>query len=122
MKKEVCLMCIVCFFLGYFVADVVSKCGFGREHFLKTTYAAQDLYLPEEHLRDPGEEIDPDANWAEHLSDPGGKIDPNDPASMPARCATGDPNCKADPTNRPVTPTNDSGYCRGPLPGIGCRK
>ena len=32
MKKEVCLMCIVCFFLGYFVADVVSKCGFGREH------------------------------------------------------------------------------------------
>ena len=40
MKKEVCLMCIVCFFLGYFVADVVSKCGFGREH-----YAAQDLYL-----------------------------------------------------------------------------
>lgn len=33
-------MCIVCFFLGYFVADVVSKCGFGREH-----YAAQDVFL-----------------------------------------------------------------------------
>ena len=28
-------MCIVCFFLGYFVADVISKCGFGREHFLQ---------------------------------------------------------------------------------------
>ncbi len=33
MKKEVCLICVVCFFLGYFVADVVSKCGFGREHY-----------------------------------------------------------------------------------------
>jgi len=32
MKKEVCLMCIVCFFLGYFVCDVIGKCGFGREH------------------------------------------------------------------------------------------
>ena len=35
MKKEVCLMCIVCFFLGYFIADVVSKCGFGAEHLTK---------------------------------------------------------------------------------------
>ena len=43
MKKEVCLMCIVCFFLGYFVADVVSKCGFGREHLV--TAEAQDIYL-----------------------------------------------------------------------------
>jgi len=25
-------MCIVCFFLGYFVCDVIGKCGFGREH------------------------------------------------------------------------------------------
>jgi hypothetical protein len=25
-------MCIICFLLGYFVADVISKCGFGREH------------------------------------------------------------------------------------------
>jgi hypothetical protein len=32
MKKEVCLMCIVCFFLGYFICDVIGKCGFGREH------------------------------------------------------------------------------------------
>ena len=32
MKKEICLMCIICFLLGYFVADVISKCGFGREH------------------------------------------------------------------------------------------
>ena len=35
-------MCIVCFFLGYFVADVISKCGFGKEHFQKLIY--------EEHL------------------------------------------------------------------------
>lgn len=35
MKKEVCLMCIVCFFLGYFICDVIGKCGFGREHFLQ---------------------------------------------------------------------------------------
>ena len=35
MKKDVCLMCIVCFFLGYFIADVVSKCGFGAEHLTK---------------------------------------------------------------------------------------
>jgi len=27
------LICIVCFFLGYFIADVVSKCGFGKEHY-----------------------------------------------------------------------------------------
>ena len=32
MKREICLMCIICFLLGYFVADVISKCGFGREH------------------------------------------------------------------------------------------
>jgi hypothetical protein len=33
MKNEICLMCIICFLLGYFVADVISKCGFGsREH------------------------------------------------------------------------------------------
>jgi hypothetical protein len=44
MKKEVCLMCIVCFFLGYFVADVISKCGFGKEHFQKMIY--------DEHLGD----------------------------------------------------------------------
>ena len=30
MKKEVCLMCIVCFFLGYFVCDVIGKCGFKK--------------------------------------------------------------------------------------------
>ena len=35
MKTEQCLMCVICFFLGYFVADVVSKCGFDREHFLE---------------------------------------------------------------------------------------
>ena len=35
MKNEVCLMCIVCFVLGWFVHNVVSKCGFGREHFLE---------------------------------------------------------------------------------------
>ena len=40
MKKEVCLICIVCFFLGYFIADVVSKCGFGKEH-----YSGQHTYL-----------------------------------------------------------------------------
>lgn len=30
MKNEVSLKCIVCFFLGYFVADIVSKFGIGR--------------------------------------------------------------------------------------------
>jgi len=27
-------MCIVCFFLGYFICDVIGKCGFGREHLV----------------------------------------------------------------------------------------
>ena len=45
MKKEVCLMCIVCFFLGYFVADVVSKCGFGREHLASTGGGSINLAL-----------------------------------------------------------------------------
>ena len=42
MKKEVCLMCIVCFFLGYFVCDVIGKCGFKKppppphEHYRET--------------------------------------------------------------------------------------
>ena len=35
MKTEQCLMCIVCFVLGWFVHNVVGKCGFGTEH-LKT--------------------------------------------------------------------------------------
>ena len=30
MKNEISLKCIVCFFLGYFVADIVSKFGIGR--------------------------------------------------------------------------------------------
>ena len=32
MKTEVCLMCVVCFVLGWFVHNIVGKCGFGREH------------------------------------------------------------------------------------------
>ena len=32
MKTEQCLMCIVCFVLGWFVHNVVGKCGFGREY------------------------------------------------------------------------------------------
>jgi hypothetical protein len=48
MKKEVCLMCIVCFFLGYFVADVVSKCGFGREHLASTGGGLMNLALDKE--------------------------------------------------------------------------
>ena len=32
MKTEQCLMCIVCFVLGWFVHNVVGKCGFGTEH------------------------------------------------------------------------------------------
>ena len=30
MKTEVCLMCVVCFVLGWFVHNIVGKCG--REH------------------------------------------------------------------------------------------
>ena len=52
MKKEVCLMCIVCFFLGYFVADVVSKCGFGREHL-----AGGRGFVP----------VDGNDGWMEHM-------------------------------------------------------
>ena len=33
MKTEQCLMCIVCFVLGWFVHNVVGRCGFGREYF-----------------------------------------------------------------------------------------
>ena len=78
-------MCIVCFFLGYFVADVVSKCGFGREHLRmgKDIHIFNEKNLGHltgggrknnqygdwaEHLRDPNEEIDPNADWAEHLT------------------------------------------------------
>ena len=32
MKTEQCLMCVVCFVLGWFVHNVVGKCEFGREH------------------------------------------------------------------------------------------
>lgn len=81
MKKEVCLMCIVCFFLGYFVADVVSKCGFGREHLT-------------------GGEIDSYADLAEHLrvGEPGTPYHPPKPGSphaAAAGCTAGDPGCKA---------------------------
>lgn len=53
-------MCIVCFFLGYFVADVVSKCGFGREHLTSGTREQEGYarYIPQ------GDQAD--AAWWNH--------------------------------------------------------
>ena len=45
MKTEVCLMCVVCFVLGWFVHNIVGKCG--REHLgrdipcIKNSYQAK---------------------------------------------------------------------------------
>ena len=35
MKTEQCLMCVICFVLGWFVHNVVGKCGFAAEHLTK---------------------------------------------------------------------------------------
>ena len=32
MKKEICLICIICFILGWFIHNIISKCGFTIEH------------------------------------------------------------------------------------------
>jgi hypothetical protein len=48
-------MCIICFLLGYFVADVISKCGFGREH------------MSEIQVGNPGRGIEP--GTGDHESD-----------------------------------------------------
>ena len=58
MKKEVCLMCIVCFFLGYFIADIVSKCGFGREH-LTNKKGGQDVTDGQQHPPHPHQQPHP---------------------------------------------------------------
>ena len=40
MKKEICLMCVVCFLLGYFIADILSKCCFSNEYYTQTLSAS----------------------------------------------------------------------------------
>ena len=46
MKTEQCLMCIVCFVLGWFVHNVVGRCGFGREHLTDPSHDNPDYCPP----------------------------------------------------------------------------
>ena len=50
MKTEQCLMCVVCFVLGWFVHNIVGKCG--REHL-----AGGRGFVP----------VDGNDGWMEHM-------------------------------------------------------